>query len=101
MRDGKMLKMYNRQINNRWNFRTVNTKEFTHCYHSYPAMMIPQIARTLIKEYAPKDKCKLLFDPYCGSGTSLVEASLMGIDSIGTDLNPLARLMARVKTTKY
>lgn len=101
MRDGKILKMYNRQINNRWNFRTVNTKEFTHCYHSYPAMMIPQIARTLIKEYAPKDKCKLLFDPYCGSGTSLVEASLMGIDSIGTDLNPLARLMARVKTTKY
>lgn len=93
--------MYKRLIDNSWSFKTANTKEFTHCYHTYPAMMIPQIARQLLKEYAPKDKCNLLFDPYCGSGTSLVEASLMGIDSIGTDLNPLARLMAKVKTTKY
>lgn len=36
-----------------------------------------------------------------GSGTSLVEASLQGINSIGTDLNPLARLMGKVKTTHY
>ncbi len=39
-----------------------------------------------------------MFDPYCGSGTSLVEANLAGVDSIGTDLNPLARLISRVKT---
>ncbi|MGO5493953.1 DNA methyltransferase [Parabacteroides merdae] len=95
------MEKYKRQIDNRWSFKTANTKEFTHCYHAYPAMMIPQIARTLIEEYSPNGKCELLFDPYCGSGTSLVEASLKGINSIGTDLNPLARLMARVKTTKY
>ena len=95
------MEKYKRQIDSRWSFKTANTKEFTHCYHSYPAMMVPQIARTLIQEYAPKDKCKVLFDPYCGSGTSLVEASLAGIDCIGTDLNPLARLITRVKTTKY
>lgn len=93
--------MYQRQIDNRWSFREANTKEYTHCYHTYPAMMIPQVARTLIQEYRPKSKCKLLFDPFMGSGTSLVEASLANINSVGTDLNPLARLIAKAKTTIY
>jgi DNA modification methylase len=42
----------------------------------------------------------MLFDPYCGTGTSLVEANLKGINAIGTDLNPLARLIAKTKTTR-
>lgn len=92
---------YNRLIDNRWTFREADTKEYTHSYHAYPAMMIPQVARTLINEYSPKGKVELLFDPYCGSGTSLVEASIAGINSIGTDLNPLARIMSVVKTTHY
>lgn len=95
------MERYKRRTDNRWNFKTANTKEFTHCYHIYPAMMIPQIARTLIEEYGPRNRCKVLFDPYCGSGTSLVEASLKGINSIGTDLNPLARFLTKVKTTRY
>lgn len=81
-----------------WDFRTANTKEYTHCYHNYPAMMIPQIANRLIYEYGKK--AKTLFDPYCGTGTSLVEANLCGIDAYGTDLNPMARLIAEAKTTK-
>lgn len=93
--------MYNRKVDDRWSFREANTKEFTHCYHAYPAMMIPQIARTLIKEYKPNGRLALILDPYMGSGTTLVEASLVGINSIGTDLNPLARLMSKVKTTHY
>ena len=50
-------------------------------------MMIPQIARTLIEEYRPEGKLDLILDPYMGSGTTLVEASLAGINSVGTDLN--------------
>lgn len=92
---------FKRKIDNRWSFRNADTKDFTHCYHNYPAMMIPQVARTLIQEFRPDGKFALLFDPYMGSGTSLVEASLLGINSIGTDLNPLARLMTKVKTTHY
>jgi DNA modification methylase len=92
---------YNREINDRWTFRTADTKEFTHGYHVYPAMMIPQIARALIDEYAPEGRLSKIFDPYVGSGTTLVEASVKGIESIGTDLNPLARLMSKVKTTHY
>lgn len=93
--------MYKRKVDDRWNFKEANTKEFTHCYHTYPAMMIPQIARTLIEEYKPKGRLDLILDPYMGSGTTLVETSLAGINSIGTDLNPLARLMGKVKTTLY
>ncbi|HOF12863.1 MAG TPA: DNA methyltransferase [Spirochaetota bacterium] len=81
-----------------WDFKNANTKEYTHCFHSYPAMMIPQVARRIIEIYG--ENATLLFDPYCGTGTSLVEANLKGINAIGTDLNPLARLIAQAKTTK-
>lgn len=81
-----------------WDFKNANTKEYTHCFHSYPAMMIPQVARRIIEIYG--GNATLLFDPYCGTGTSLVEANLKGINAIGTDLNPLARLIAQAKTTK-
>ncbi len=81
-----------------WDFVGANTKQFTHCYHNYPAMMIPQIAERILTKYG--ENSHLLFDPYCGTGTSLVEANLKGINAIGTDLNPLARLIAKTKTTK-
>ena len=87
-----------KHIDNTWDFRTANTKEYTHCYHNYPAMMIPQIASRLITEYGRG--AKTLFDPYCGTGTSLVEANINGIDAYGTDLNPMAQLIAKAKTSK-
>ena len=88
---------YKRIIDNTWNYTDSDTKIFTHCYHSYPAMMIPQVAERLITEFATK-KTKLIFDPYCGSGTSLVEAKIAGINSVGTDINPLAGLISKAKT---
>lgn len=87
-----------KHIDNTWDFRTANTKEYTHCYHNYPAMMIPQIASRLITKYGRG--AKTLFDPYCGTGTSLVEANINGIDAYGTDLNPMAQLIAKAKTSK-
>jgi DNA modification methylase len=84
-------------IDESWDFRKSNTKEYTHCFHPYPAMMIPQVARRILDNYGKKSKT--LFDPYCGTGTSLVEANLKEINAIGTDLNPLARLIATAKTT--
>lgn len=93
--------MYKRMVDDLWSFKTADTKTLTHCYHTYPAMMIPQVAGKLIDDYAPDGRLSLIFDPYCGSGTTLVEASVRGIKSIGTDLNPLARFMSKVKTTHY
>ncbi|MDH7605281.1 MAG: DNA methyltransferase [Melioribacter sp.] len=87
----------NKIIDESWDFKKANTKEYTHCFHAYPAMMIPQVARRLIENFGKN--AKVLFDPYCGTGTSLVEANLFGINAIGTDINPLARLIAKTKTT--
>jgi tRNA G10 N-methylase Trm11 len=61
--------------------------------------MIPQIARKLLELYG--ENAENLFDPYCGTGTSLVEAMLNGVNGIGTDINPLARLIAKGKTDAY
>ena len=80
-----------------WDFRASDTKEYTHCFHTYPAMMIPQIARKLLKAYGVENGW--LLDPYCGTGTSLVEASLFGMHSVGCDINPLVRLIATAKST--
>lgn len=83
---------------NKWDFIEVNTKETSQGFHTYPAMLVPQIASELLFEYGKK--AKLLFDPFCGTGTTLVEANIKGINAIGTDLNPLARLISKVKTTR-
>ena len=78
-----------------WDYRAANTKELTHCFHNYPAMMIPQIARRLLGEYGRAGG--RLLDPYCGTGTSLVEASVFGMNAVGCDINPHARLIAKAK----
>lgn len=77
-------------------FPNTDTTYYTHGFHTYPAKMIPQVANALINEYGKKSQ--ILLDPYCGSGTSLVEANAIGLNAVGSDLNPLARLIARVKT---
>ena len=51
-----------------WDLQNADTKEYTHCFHTYPAMMIPQIARKLLRQYGVEGGW--LFDPYCGTGTS-------------------------------
>ena len=80
-----------------WTFANAPTRDLTHCYHDYPARMIPQVAGKLLEAFAPQ--ASSLFDPYCGSGTSLVEGMVRSINVLGTDLNPLARLISKAKTS--
>ena len=89
--------MFTKIRDEEWDFRAADTRLHVHVLHAYPAMMIPQVAGRILDEFAAG--ARLLFDPYCGTGTSLVEANLRGINAIGTDINPLARLIAKVKTT--
>jgi DNA modification methylase len=86
-------------IDNSWDFKNDDTKLNTHGFHSYPAMMIPQVARRLIETYGLESK--VLLDPFMGSGTALVEAKLHDNFEVayGIDINPLTRLIAKVKTT--
>jgi len=81
-----------------WDFAGSNYRERIHDLHPYPAKFIYQIPRELIRLYHPGDRSPVL-DPFCGSGTTLVEAAKAGIPSIGIDVHPLAVLIAKVKTT--
>jgi DNA modification methylase len=71
---------------------------YTNLIHSYPAKMYGPIARSLICMYAKKGDTVL--DPYCGTGTVLMQSCLYGMSSIGIDINPIACLIAKVKTTR-
>lgn len=81
-----------------WDFKSQNTRYLTHGFHTYPAKMVPQIANKILNKFG--QNAKILFDPFCGSGTTLVEGKLKNINCIGFDLNPLALLIANVKTTR-
>ncbi len=80
-----------------WDFKDFTTQYLTHTFHSYPARFIPQIPLTFIKLFT-KEK-ETVLDPFCGCGTTLVEAFLNNRNSIGNDFNPLAALISKVKTT--
>jgi hypothetical protein len=81
-----------------WTFADSFTRGATHGIHPYPAKFIPQIPRSLIAALYPNDGTAVL-DPFCGSGTTLVEAAIRGVPSIGVDLHPLACLISKVKVT--
>lgn len=73
------------------------TQYLTHSFHPYPNKFVPQIARAAIEEFSKESD--LILDPFCGSGTTLIEANMLKRNSIGVDLNPLACLISRVKVT--
>jgi len=69
-----------------------------HNLFRYPAKLIPEIVVAhLNDEFVPNDG--IIYDPFCGSGTVMVEAQKKGYKSIGTDINPLSFLISSVKTT--
>lgn len=72
---------------------------YTHGFHKYPAKFIPNIPRWAIDKYLGGQKEKLVLDPFCGSGTTLVEGLLAGHNVIGIDIDPLSAMIAKVKTT--
>jgi len=80
-----------------WTFSGADTQQYAHSIHPYPAKFIPQIPRRLIDALHPKDG-SATFDPFCGSGTTLLESVMQGIPAIGVDINPLAVLLSRVKS---
>jgi len=75
------------------------SESLTHPFHTYPARLHPATARILVElvgDGAPPTAT--ILDPFCGSGTTLVEVRALGRRAIGVDLNPLAVLIARAKT---
>lgn len=80
-----------------WEFIDADTQHLTHNIHRYSGKFIPQIAARAISILSAPGE--LILDPYCGSGTTLVEAAILGRRAVGIDLSPLAVLIARTKIT--
>ncbi|MFZ0511534.1 MAG: DNA methyltransferase [Candidatus Nitrosopolaris sp.] len=80
-----------------WKLKTADTQYYTHGYHSYSAKYIPQIPNRLISTFSEKND--VILDNFVGSGTTLVESKVLGRHAIGIDINPLACLISKVKTT--
>ena len=73
-------------------------RALTHGFHSYAGRLHPFIARGAIGRFSPPGATVL--DPFCGSGTVLVEALVAGRGGIGIDASPLATMLARVRTRR-
>ncbi len=80
-----------------WNYAQDSERPYTHSIHPYPAMMIPQVAGRLLDIYG-RPKTNVL-DPFCGSGSVLLEAFIRGYNAYGIDINPLSLLISKVKIT--
>lgn len=70
-------------------------RDHVHGFHSYPARLHPVTAGRIVRGLCRPEETVL--DPFCGSGTVLIEANLAGLAGIGVDANPLAVELSRLK----
>jgi len=94
----RTLQHYLDRTSNGW---SKNTGYFGHSIHQYVGKFYPQIARQLLLLDLAQRKLDpanhVVVDPFCGSGTTIVESCIVGSAAIGIDVNPLAALVARSK----
>jgi DNA methylase len=77
----------------------VERTKHVHALHPYLGKYVPQLVEIFLERYfAPGDR---IYDPFVGSGTTLVEANAFGAHSIGCDISAFNCLLARVKTAMY
>ena len=84
--DGKTICIPNRRV----------LRYGPHGAHEYRGKFFPQLVRALLN-IAEVKRGDVVLDPLCGSGTTPVEASLLGCRALGIDWNPLSVLMSRAK----
>ena len=88
------------ELNLDWNERDLPEKirtKHVHRLHPYLGKFIPQLAEIFLRKYRPKH----VIDPFCGSGTTLVEANILGIQSTGCDISEFNCVLSKVKTHDY
>jgi SAM-dependent methyltransferase len=76
------------------------TRYSAHGLHEYRGKFNPQVVRAIgnILKWEPE---QWVLDPFCGSGTTLLEAAHIGWNAIGTDINPLGVLIANAKLSAF
>jgi DNA modification methylase len=100
MRRKKYSNSYEIEIPDRLIHAVLNqckVNEAPHDFYKYPARFSPVFAREAINAFT--EEGETILDPFCGGGTSLVEAISLGRKAAGFDISSLAVFLTRVKTS--
>src|SRR5437667_1591769 len=77
----------------------VERTKHVHSLHPYLGKFIPQVVEVFLRRHFKPGDC--VYDPFVGSGTTLVEANAFGAAAVGCDISAFNCLLTRVKTTAY
>jgi DNA methylase len=77
----------------------IERTKHVHSLHPYLGKFIPQLVEVFLRRYFKPSDC--VYDPFVGSGTTLVEANAFGASAVGCDISAFNCLLAEVKTDTY
>lgn len=90
----------NPEENGTYYIEQANPNTHTHGFFKYPCKFIPEIPRWSIKKYG-NEKDINIFDPFAGSGTTLLEGILLGNNTYGTEIDLVAKKIIKAKTNLF